>query len=386
MDNIRDRTKGNKVNAVILLAALLFSMTIVSAQMSTTSNPPSFRVQTWELTTILAILASFSVIAIAYMISKGLGIPALNGWARNEAYQLIAMAIVVCLLFSALQIENYIFESFGYSPTPAVPNPAISSAQTYLSSVRTYVGSVLISTYFLNGIIQMLNFKLELPETMFYNAVDFGKGMTAFTGAMSGIIKLSSGVFGTVLGLTTAQTIFLDFINRIAFTILLPIGLFLRVFSFSRGIGTFFIALAIAFYVVYPLTFLMNEKIVDQILGYQGAWQNILKARSLQSTENGWIYQMADSQIQPSNPFGASGFVDYYTRLFTSIVYYAASTANYTINTTFNPFTLLNEGAFAFVLFTVIPILDFVITLGISREIGSLLGADVSFGDLLKTL
>ena len=365
---------------------ILFILTPVFAQAisSGAGLQLDFRTPPWELITVLAVVASFSVIAVAYLISKAFGISELSGWVRDEAYQLIAMTILVFFVFSVIQVEKGIFESFGYVPTAQNSNPAITSASDYLYSVRTYVGTTLSSVYVLNSVVQAGVYKYKMPISKYINPIDISKGYKEFAKAFSDLLMTVNNAFGAVLGLTTAQIMFLDLINRTAFTILLPLGVFLRVFTFSRGVGTFFIAIAIAFYVVYPLTFALNQKIVDHLLGYENAWKDIVKARTYQIPVFGQLVELADSKLQPKEGADSSSIFNFYSNMFGGMVHSVSSGAAY-INMAL-PFTLLREGAFAFVLFTVIPIIDFVITLGVARELGSLLGGDVSFGDLLKSL
>jgi hypothetical protein len=124
----------------------------------------------------------------------------------------------------------------------------------------------------------------------------------------------------------------------------------------------------------------LNQRIVDHLLGSEGAWKDIVKARTLQSPVAGEILSWGDLATNSIETSRIGKYVDLYTGMART----ALSGAAYVSMAV--PFTLLEEGAYAFVLFTVIPILDFVITLGISRELGSLLGGDVSFGKLLTML
>jgi len=78
--------------------------------------------------------------------------------------------------------------------------------------------------------------------------------------------------FETIAGLVTPfaaslmmQRIALQFIQQFAFAYLLPIGFILKVVPFTREAGAFLIALALGLYVVFPLTFVFDAKVMADI-------------------------------------------------------------------------------------------------------------------------
>lgn len=55
------------------------------------------------------------------------------------------------------------------------------------------------------------------------------------------------------------QYLFLDYIAKNMFAVMLPLGIILRIFPPLRGIGGLLMAMAIGFYIVYPLAYLMLD-------------------------------------------------------------------------------------------------------------------------------
>ncbi|MEM4389374.1 MAG: hypothetical protein QXG98_01810 [Candidatus Micrarchaeia archaeon] len=77
---------------------------------------------------------------------------------------------------------------------------------------------------------------------------------------------------GTVAGLLApivtslmVQMLALQFIQQFAFVYLLPLGLLLKAVPFTREAGAFLIALAIGLYVVLPLTYIFNARVMADI-------------------------------------------------------------------------------------------------------------------------
>ncbi|MCP4648403.1 MAG: hypothetical protein GY852_11850, partial [bacterium] len=58
----------------------------------------------------------------------------------------------------------------------------------------------------------------------------------------------------------SAKMVILQYVQQNMLQFFLPLGLVLRTFHFTRGIGAFFISLAIAFYFIYPtMVFIMDS-------------------------------------------------------------------------------------------------------------------------------
>lgn len=53
-------------------------------------------------------------------------------------------------------------------------------------------------------------------------------------------------------------------------TIYLPVGLILRAFKFTRGIGAFFIAVGIGFYFIFPVLFVLNDPGFEPVESMEG--------------------------------------------------------------------------------------------------------------------
>jgi len=364
---------------ILMFFALFYSQTQQS-EILTLRNIP------WELTVLAALFLSLSLVTLGYILSKVFNLKELNAWATNELYQIVMMSFIVFLIFGILRIENVVFSAYFNSyDFSAGQNPAITNARNYLFSVRSYLsfvmGGLLTERAFLassNKFIENLVSPLE-PIT----GIDPGDVADALIAPFPPLIDSALFPFAFIYGVNSMQIYFLDFIERVAFNFLLPVGLFFRIFSFTRRFGNILIVLAIAFYIVFPLTYLLNQRMVDEVLnfGQQSkiySWNDILHARI------GYFY------VNDKCDFGTilTGNSNIYGCIQDTLG------PNPSISNLLAPirpvlkfvFSIFSEAAFAFILFTLIPIIDFTITIVIARELGALFGSDVSVTDIIKYL
>jgi hypothetical protein len=362
-----NRQKNNIFSRSIIFAFLflVFIQSFVYAQI----QPVTLRTVPWELTVLAALLVQLLIIVFAYMISYAFNVKELAGWSKGEIYQVAMMAFIVFLFFALIKVENIVFEAYGFSPSQSDSNPAIENARLYLDSVRTYSLSIVTSV---QTSIFVLNFIQAQGENIKIPYFEFKDTVKEAVKSISGLLNIINISATSVLGLTTLQSYFLDIIARLAFTVILPFGLLFRMFSFTRSVGNFLIVVAISFYIVYPLTFLMNQTIVDTLLNKQGGWQDILGERKLQNSN--FVQFLSGVNSITEKDTVVSDLISAGTAVLNKI------------NKYINPFNILDEAAFGFILFTLIPILNFTITIIVAKELGSLFGSDVSFTDILKQL
>ncbi len=86
-----------------------------------------------------------------------------------------------------------------------------------------------------------------------------GAGLAIFFVPLS---QISNSIM-TGVGLNTALKQFLIFVKENAFSLLLPAGIILRSFAFSRRIGSTLIAIGISLYVALPLSVIIGENLYE---------------------------------------------------------------------------------------------------------------------------
>jgi hypothetical protein len=223
---------------------------------------------------LLAIMISAG--AIIYSIGYATSDKKLKQIGQAELYQVVINGIIIgafIVLFVPGGLISILISSLttGVSGTPCttfVNNPAICFATSYLSglgdvtingnpypSLLTSNLALLSSTALLYAGVGTLS---SVNVSIFI--VSFGfKGLNVILGPLQGIVDFLS--LSTVF--IVAQAMLLSFIYYVALPILLPLGIVLRTFFFTRKLGGAIIAIAIGGFLILPMTYVLSATLMD---------------------------------------------------------------------------------------------------------------------------
>jgi hypothetical protein len=237
--------------------------------------------------TFAIISVVLALVSLAYMIGTGFHLPKLQAWAKDELYQAIASALLAILLIALVSTINTTMNDI-YGGDPFVIAGNYINALT-VSMTAFFTAAVTMDAVF--GVYQSLALKAMPTQT--------GFNISPFTGfaPLTAMLSLAMEAILGGLGLTLGQGVFLSFIKT-QLSILLPIGIALRAFPFSRPAGGAMIAVFLGFYIFYPFLWVFDNAIYNEtilplatagvIRSLGGAWNNVLNALGIGSscTEN----------------------------------------------------------------------------------------------------
>ncbi len=216
---------------------------------------------------VLCALAGFltaAIIALAYMIGNLLSNPKVTLWAKTESVQLF---ISIASVFIIIEVTN-VFCAIDISAlsgitgltTTLTSTNLFDAADAYLTATAAYTHDVLtIERYYLKG------FDLLLGRSRWACADSiFGVQLCLFGGSgpshapyawissLSGAFHIAyqSVLFSYLFSLTSL--FLLQYINHGLVLLFLPLGILFRSLPFFRSLGSLFIALVLAFMIVYP--------------------------------------------------------------------------------------------------------------------------------------
>lgn len=107
--------------------------------------------------------------------------------------------------------------------------------------------------------------------------------------------RLLNALITTLLiGLNSIQVL-IKYVSMNMLTIFLPFGLFLRSFHFTRGVGAFFIAIAIGLYFIFPIVFVLTDPGFVKVSSSQLGGPQIPTAKSCYPTFSGVVSAAASS-------------------------------------------------------------------------------------------
>ena len=105
---------------------------------------------------------------------------------------------------------------------------------------------------------------------------------------------LNALVTTLLIGLNSIQVL-IKYVSMNMLTIFLPFGLFLRSFHFTRGVGAFFIAIAIGLYFIFPVVFVITDPGFVKVSSSQLGGTQMIKAKSCYPTFSGVVSAAASS-------------------------------------------------------------------------------------------
>ncbi|MDD5096495.1 MAG: hypothetical protein PHY95_03200 [Candidatus ainarchaeum sp.] len=219
--------------------------------------------EAWQVYSITAVLAAFSVLVIFYMLTYAVDSPQARGMAVSEMFQVLVTLVIIAVFVGAE----------GYSRDVLAPafgeDFGAPEGYTHLDFAVNITKSMINYQW---GQITKLDGQVVRPlanlATVTGNCGFLGFSFT-FNGCAgiavpSGSMALAMRVLVACILSLSSQLVLLMLANDFFFPVLLPMGLFLRCFHVTRGTGGFLIAVAVAFYFVYPLGVIITKGMLDQ--------------------------------------------------------------------------------------------------------------------------
>ncbi len=213
---------------------------------------------------MLALLIMTFIISLAHMVARIGNRPEWEAWAKNESYQLILSAVIAASIIFLADISCVV-------STELAGGDAFDISDEFLTRNYEEAMSIIYSLYRTVFILDLMgNFQIASATNPLFVKPMF-PGLSAIAGHFRSIIAIIALLAGNLM----VQKIGLELIEQTAFNILLPLGLVLRVFPITRDAGSFIIAVAFGFYIVFPLTYVMASEVVAS-LPDEGNWANYL--------------------------------------------------------------------------------------------------------------
>ncbi|MBN2121647.1 hypothetical protein JW721_01135 [Candidatus Micrarchaeota archaeon] len=236
----------------LLIFIVLFSLSFAS---------PGAAELEWHSFAFIAAISALGVLAILYMISYLVDSPEMRMLSRQEVYQVgITMLIIVFFISFEAYVYAYmgglLAESFGGEDA---------------SHIDYAMGILTENADEQWGMIKELTeyFTMALGSMASSSATCsiMGTSLT-YPGCIGIQVPFSSLVFATntlVTAMLTSnsQIALLNLAEDFFFPVMLPLGLFLRCFQFSRGAGGLLIGISAAFYFVFPISIILTQGMLN---------------------------------------------------------------------------------------------------------------------------
>lgn len=206
----------------------------------------------------IAILLALSILALAYMASYVFDQPHLRGIIYDETVHLLAAAVVLLAIVSLTVALNN-----TYAPALLRAAGGGAGGETLggqAMQMLNGIGNDLSSSF--NG-FREVNENLGKSASKSVYCTFFGAGYSLVAcstlNMLRGTTVQAMVALGGAISDISAEKLLLQLAQMYAFSLLLPIGLFLYAFKFTRAGGAALIAVAVGFYIVHPLTIVFFE-------------------------------------------------------------------------------------------------------------------------------
>lgn len=306
-------------------------------------------------------------------IGIALGSKKLKQLGSEEIYQSIINIAIISILFFAFSqygiITNAINGIVGGAQVTAVcqssmsSNYAICFGYNYLVGVNPItIGGNSYPSLFEYVVALLLPVSTAYATFSAFSIVNLGTLFAPLLSILSYMIKALSFSLISI----EVQAALLKFSAAIAIPLLLPIGMVLRTFYFTRKLGGAIMAIAIGLFAVFPLTYLLDAELVNN---YSNVFSqssittfNLTASQITGSITNQPIFEKSNT----SNSISLGAILSTVAGFGTSMINMVKQ--------------LMNLLALLIVAVFFLPVFSVILTVISIREFARILGSEISFG------
>lgn len=250
-------TQGLARVVVLSLVALSMLANLVFAdacEVATTFFKEGSLTETWGVRAVIALALSSLLVALFYMIAKGLGKPELANRAKTDLNQVLMTALIL-VIFSAFVggICAIDARQFGLPKSSLFEN-----SKSYFEYARSTAMAAYVETanaiMKISGLASFRATENLIPAGLFVNITLFVLPFAGLNSAI-GALQFMMNVVLTTVAVSSAWIAVLTAIESSFLQLLLPAGVLLRCLMPTRELGGVLIAIAVGFFVFYPLLF-----------------------------------------------------------------------------------------------------------------------------------
>jgi voltage-gated potassium channel Kch len=201
----------------------------------------------WQSYAVGAMMIAVALLGVIFMAGMGFDIRELQILAKDELHQILVLALLMLLLFGTDNFLNGISETSAFTlEQPTLQDAAVASLDETMDSLSDLLTDRMASAD--RSIIE------ESSKVSSCYIVGGGYSVTSCGGysMLSAPLSMGGSIVGYAIAEAAAIKKLILIAQQAAFTFILPLGIILRTFRFTRGAGGFLIAFAISLYILVP--------------------------------------------------------------------------------------------------------------------------------------
>jgi len=344
-------------------------------------------VVTWSMLAIIGITISFLLSALVYMLSHIFSSEMMSAWSKHE----IQTALLTIILFVSLTslanmqfvkeytagAKNYLSNLYNDAIFCQVSLYSSGSGLAMISSITFSINPTIASIK--NAFNVFLNPQTQSGDEKKSNEggrQNWSVGISPASFMQPVLIALSDIQSYLFIPFTTLQfhlQLFTFIFNKGA-TMILPLGIFLRAFKFSRHGGNLLIALFISLYFILPAMYLFGDSLMQSKFN--------TTQHMCENYKPSLVSEFGTPLLAKAGLGGPESFGDNWDGDFAKIILPESSK-----DLIFN-----GKSSFTTVFLrmivecTILPMFAIIVSLGLAREFALLLGSDIDFSQLVRVV
>jgi len=204
----------------------------------------------------------FVIILITYTVARVLRVPEWEAYLSIELSNLVNSVLIIFFIlafFEAGKAVSLTFTGFNSVPQAAMTFLNKDIAPDVLDGVFDVMQLQMCSSI-------LSTFARRIGEFVLTNTYKVFPGIDTFVSITNVLTYGLVAIYGSI----SAQITFMSLIDATMYTFFLPAGLILRFFQPTRDSGSFLIALALGFQMIFPTCYLINKFVLeDPQLGFE---------------------------------------------------------------------------------------------------------------------
>lgn len=223
-------------------------------------------VRDWRAISVLAIILSVILIAIAYMVGQGFEMPEIKAWAQTEMVQ-VFMTIIIIIAFTAtaLMLDTLVEQivqgsNLGFSCSGSM-NCAVNVSQQYLGGLtETALHQTKENIVESQKAAQLGYSRFGLSTPILIPMLQMSTSFTFTAGKLMDVDRrlIVIEYLGNILASLYSQEFFVTQISFKLAPFILAIGIVGRSFFLTRKMGGLLMAVAIGVMYVFPLMYVFD--------------------------------------------------------------------------------------------------------------------------------
>ncbi|MFH1448002.1 MAG: hypothetical protein ABIG39_04005 [Candidatus Micrarchaeota archaeon] len=267
--------------------AIMLMLSTASAACEGMTYGPQAWANSWQQVAFIALLIGFFIVGMIYAIGMGFSMPKLVASAKKDLMYLLFIAVLAgslaviddimnntflpafatqSLIDATATRQSVTFCSYGGMATWGdLQQHSIDYVECLREKSTTYF-EALMNINFILGFVSSITLVITPLELI-------GLSFTPGAALKPMIDTLGYGLYMLAINIAQLKTqeVFLCFSRYYMFRMVLPVGIALSALPITRSAGGTLIAIAIGFYFVLPVTYLLSEEIVyDYCLAHGG--------------------------------------------------------------------------------------------------------------------